>query len=143
MFGCSGKLFQLYSLNFITVGDSSAIAYASPVCVVILAHFFLKEKCGLVSIIIALTTCFGVFVITRPPAFTGAANFDTNTLVIFCFTFYLIMNAMVIIACIIVTDWNSPCVIVYAWQRLVIYLYEGITRSAFRIAEHDVYILGS
>ena len=91
MFGCSGKLFQLYSLNFITVGDSSAVAYASPVCVVILAHFFLKEKCGLVSIIVALTTCFGVFVITRPPAFTGAASFDTNTLVIkYLFTYFQI-----------------------------------------------------
>ena len=54
---------------------------STPVLVTVLAHFFLKERCGVIPVIVAIITFFGVAVITRPPFLTGAESFDSETLV--------------------------------------------------------------
>ena len=84
LMGCTSVLLRFYSLKYLTLADSSVISYASPVFVVISAHFCLGEKCGIVPIIVAFLTTVGVFVTMRPPVFTGEASFDTGTLVNAC-----------------------------------------------------------
>ncbi|CAG7816341.1 unnamed protein product, partial [Allacma fusca] len=44
-------------------------------------HFCIGEKCGVVSVLLAIFTSLGVFVIVRPPILTGGADFDTDTLI--------------------------------------------------------------
>lgn len=70
-----------YSLSFMSLADSTVVLFCGPVFVVVFAHFCLQEKCGIVTIPIALWTMLGVLIITRPPMITGESNFDRDTLV--------------------------------------------------------------
>ncbi|CAG7786816.1 unnamed protein product [Allacma fusca] len=78
--GSTSVFLRFYSLKYMSIADSSVISHSSPVFVVIIAHFTLKEKCGFVPLFVALVTCFGVFVIFRPPILTGSESFDSETL---------------------------------------------------------------
>lgn len=66
---------------YLSVGDTAVIAYSIPILVVIMAHYCLGEKCGVVSIIVAITSVIGMGLIARPPILTGEAAVDTNALV--------------------------------------------------------------
>jgi len=57
------------------------ITSSTSVFVTLFAHCFIGEKCALVPIITAVLTFGGVFVISRPPIFTGQEEFDTDILV--------------------------------------------------------------
>jgi hypothetical protein len=46
-----------------------------------LAHFFLGERCGVIPIIVSLTTIIGVGVVAKPPLITGQDSFDNDKLV--------------------------------------------------------------
>lgn len=74
-------LLRFWALKYLDVADLAVIAYTGPVFVMILAYFLLDEKCGVIPILVAILTCLGVFIIIRPPLFTGKDAFDTNTLV--------------------------------------------------------------
>lgn len=75
--GCSAIIFRFYSLEFITLADATVVSFSSPVLVAVLAHIFLGEKCGVVSIVVAVLAALGVVVIARPPLLTNAI-FDTS-----------------------------------------------------------------
>jgi len=79
--GSSSVILRYYALQYLTIGDTSVITYSTPVLVTVLAHFFLGERCGVFPIIVAFVTLCGVVIVTKPPLLTGAAGFDTNTLV--------------------------------------------------------------
>ena len=79
--GVGIMIFNTQSLQYLTLADSNAITYSTPIAVAIFARIFLGEACGIVSILIALTTFLGVCVLTRPPFLTGAESFDNNILV--------------------------------------------------------------
>jgi len=65
------------------MGDALTIASSTPIFVAILARIFLGEKCGVVTIVASVFTLIGVVAMTRPPMLTGAAEFDTDTLVLY------------------------------------------------------------
>jgi len=81
LIGSTSVILRYFALQYLTIGDTSVITYSTPVLVTILAHFFLGEKCGVIPIIVAITTLGGVIVITRPPVITGAESFDNDTLI--------------------------------------------------------------
>ncbi|CAL8110064.1 unnamed protein product [Orchesella dallaii] len=78
---CNSLLLHFYSLQYMSIGDALTIASSTPIFVALLAKVFLKEKCGLVTIIASLFTLVGVAVITRPPMLTGEESFDMKTLI--------------------------------------------------------------
>ncbi|CAL8104295.1 unnamed protein product [Orchesella dallaii] len=98
--GSSSVILRYYSLQYLTIGDTSVISYATPVLVTVLAHFFLGEKCGIFSILIAIITLCGVVIVTKPPILTGAEELDTNILIgsalavgsLICTSFYTIVT---------------------------------------------------
>ncbi len=67
--GCSSIIFRFYSLEFISLADATVVCFSSPVFVIVLAHVFLKEKCSILSILVAFLTAVGVLIISRPPMF--------------------------------------------------------------------------
>ncbi|ODN00876.1 Solute carrier family 35 member G1 [Orchesella cincta] len=79
--GASAVTLQFYSLQFISMADSSVIAFSTPVFVSLASHVFLGEKSGFVPVISGVITLLGVGVITRPPLFTGESEFDRETLI--------------------------------------------------------------
>ncbi|CAG7677730.1 unnamed protein product [Allacma fusca] len=85
-FGCSAVLLQYYSLKYMSLADSSTVAYSSPVFVSILAYFFLGEPFGIFSFLSTLIALAGVACITRPPFITGE-KLDLELVVGVCFAF--------------------------------------------------------
>lgn len=81
MVGCSADIFQYYSLKYLPLADSTVISFSTPIFVCIVAHFVLKEKCGVVPIITAVITLCGVIVIAKPPILTGEEEMSNNVLV--------------------------------------------------------------
>ncbi|CAL8125727.1 unnamed protein product [Orchesella dallaii] len=79
--GASAVVLQFYSLQFISMADSSVIAFSTPVFVSLASHVILGEKSGFVPVISGIITLFGVGVITRPPMLTGGKEFDKDTLI--------------------------------------------------------------
>jgi len=63
------------------VADTIVISTSAPVFVTILAFAFLKEKCGILSIITAIVTLCGVIIIAKPPFITGAVEMDDKLMV--------------------------------------------------------------
>lgn len=73
---------RFWALQYLAVGDVSAIASSVPVFVMIMAHFLLRENCGVVSVIVTILTCTGILVIAHPPLiFGGADTYKDGTLV--------------------------------------------------------------
>lgn len=79
--GCSAITLQFYALQYISMADTAVISFSTPVFVTLIAHLTLGEKCGIVPILTAIGTFCGVAVVTRPPILTGAADYDSKTLV--------------------------------------------------------------
>ena len=57
------------------------IGFSSPVFVTLVAHKFLKEKCGIVPFLAIVITIAGMIVVARPPMLTGNKGFDMDNLV--------------------------------------------------------------
>ena len=70
------------SLAYLSIGDATVIACSSPVVVIVLAHFFLGERAGIVPMFAALVALAGVVTIAQPPILTGKNSFNENQLVI-------------------------------------------------------------
>jgi len=79
--GGASVILRYFALEYLTIGDTAVITYATPVLVTIMAHFFLGEKMGIIPVLVAIVTFIGVVVMTRPPFITGEEEFDTNILV--------------------------------------------------------------
>lgn len=63
------------------MADTAVISFSTPVFVTLIAHVVLGEKCGIIPILTAVSTVFGVAVMTRPPILTGQAEYNSETLV--------------------------------------------------------------
>jgi drug/metabolite transporter (DMT)-like permease len=74
-------VFLIYALQYLNIADAIVISTSAPVFVSILAYAFLKEKCGVLSIITAIVTLVGVIIIAKPPIITGAVEFDDKLMV--------------------------------------------------------------
>ncbi|ODM97549.1 Solute carrier family 35 member G1 [Orchesella cincta] len=81
LFGAGGVVLKCYSLQFMSVADSTIIAFSSPVFVVIAAWLCLREKLGIVPILTAIVVLVGIGVIVRPPLLTGQQSFDNDQLI--------------------------------------------------------------
>lgn len=63
------------------MGDALVISSSTPVFVTLFAHYFLGEKCGVIPILSAVMTVFGVIVIAKPPHIFDNEEFDRKTMV--------------------------------------------------------------
>ncbi|ODN00890.1 Solute carrier family 35 member G1 [Orchesella cincta] len=72
--GCASTFLRCIALQYISVADSTVVFSSYTVVVTILAHFCLKEKCGVMSVVFALTTAVGVIIISRPPILMGESE---------------------------------------------------------------------
>ena len=69
-------IFIFTSFSRLPLGDSSAILFSSPVIVMVLSIFILKEKCGIFRVIASATLLGGVLLIAKPPVVFGSDNTD-------------------------------------------------------------------
>jgi len=74
-------ILRYFALEYLSIGDTAVITYATPILVTVLAHFCLGEKAGIVPFIAAFITFGGVIAMTRPPFLTGQESFDQENLV--------------------------------------------------------------
>ncbi len=58
------------------MGDALVIANSTPVFVTLFAHYFLGEKCGIVTVVASFFTVIGVVIIAKPPVIFGNEDFD-------------------------------------------------------------------
>ena len=64
-------LFIFTSFARLPLGDSTTILFSSPVLVMALSVFILKEKCGVFRVVAALILVSGVILIAKPPFIFG------------------------------------------------------------------------
>lgn len=60
-------MLSFYAFRHMSLSDASVIIFSTPVFVVIFAHIFLKEPCGVFNLVTIFFTLMGVVLITRPP----------------------------------------------------------------------------
>ena len=65
-------LFIFTSFSRLPLGDSTTILFSSPVIVMVLSIFILKESCGIFRMIAATTLIGGVVLIAKPPIVFGS-----------------------------------------------------------------------
>ena len=65
-------LFVFTSFARLPLGDSTTILFSSPVIVMILSKFILKEACGIFRVVAAVTLLTGVILVSKPPFIFGA-----------------------------------------------------------------------
>lgn len=56
-----------YSFRELPLGDATTIIFSSPVIVIALSFFFLKEPCGVLRVVVVCTLFMGVVLVARPP----------------------------------------------------------------------------
>jgi drug/metabolite transporter (DMT)-like permease len=78
--GAMSVILRFLALKYLTVGDTAVIAYSYPVIVIIMGNFFLGEKCGVIPVIVSLTTVIGVCIVSKPTQLTGE-SFEMDRLV--------------------------------------------------------------
>ena len=66
------RIFFIFtSFARLPLGDSTTILFSSPVLVMVLSVFILKERCGVFRIVAAVTLVSGVVLIAKPPFIFG------------------------------------------------------------------------
>ena len=65
-------LFVFLSFSLLPLGDATTILFSSPVIVMILSKFILKEACGMFRVVAAVTLLTGVILVSKPPFIFGA-----------------------------------------------------------------------
>lgn len=78
IFGFIAFTLSYYALDYVSLSDSSAIAFSAPVYVSIFACFILNEKCGLFQILTVIFTLIGVVLISRPDFIFGTDISDSH-----------------------------------------------------------------
>jgi len=81
LLGCTGRIFYVYSITCMNLGDSMVIASSTPVFMTLFAYFLIGEKCGVVPVLVSIGTLVGVGVISRPPFLTGGESYDHELLI--------------------------------------------------------------
>ena len=112
-------LFIFTSFARLPLGDSTTILFSSPVLVMVLSAFILKEKCGVFRVMAALILVSGVILIAKPPFIFGQQEGQTtyDTL-----GYSLVLSACVMSALgIVLTKLTSAQV-----EKLIILFYLGI-----------------
>lgn len=71
--GTTGLMLSFYAFRYMPLADASVVVFSVPVFVAIFACLFLKEPCGLFSVITVTLTLIGVVLITRPPFIFGSS----------------------------------------------------------------------
>ena len=71
-------LFIFTSFARLPLGDSTTILFSSPVLVMALSVFILKEKCGVFRVVAALILVSGVILIAKPPFIFGQQGGQTT-----------------------------------------------------------------
>src|ERR1700712_2389605 len=74
VFGYTCFVLSYYALSYISLSDSSAIAFSAPVFVSVFACVLLKEPCGVFQVVTIFGTLVGVFLIARPSFLFAAAD---------------------------------------------------------------------
>lgn len=64
-------LFIFTSFSSLPLGDATTILFSSPVLVIALSVFLLKERCGVFRFLAALVLVIGVVLIAKPPMIFG------------------------------------------------------------------------
>ena len=64
-------LFIFTSFSRLPLGDSTTILFSSPVIVMVLSMFILKERCGVFRVVAAAGLLSGVILISKPPFIFG------------------------------------------------------------------------
>merc|ERR1719427_787739 len=65
-------LFIFTSFSRLPLGDSTTILFSSPVIVMVLSIFILKENCGIFRMLAATSLIAGVVLISKPPILFGS-----------------------------------------------------------------------
>ncbi|OXA52147.1 hypothetical protein Fcan01_13029, partial [Folsomia candida] len=92
---CNALLLHFYSLKNLDMGDALVISSSTPVFVTLFAHYFLGEKCGVIPILSAVMTVFGVIVIAKPPHIFDNEEFDRKTMI----GTFLALGSMLVATC--------------------------------------------
>ena len=71
-------LFIFLSFSQLPLGDATTILFSSPVLVMVLSVFLLKEKCGVFRVLAALALLSGVSLIAKPPFIFGQHEGQTT-----------------------------------------------------------------
>lgn len=71
-------VFIFTSFTRLPLGDSTTILFSSPVIVIFLSTFLLKEVCGVLRVVCSCSLVVGVVLITKPPLLlaTSSASYD-------------------------------------------------------------------
>ena len=108
-------LFIFTSLARLPLGDATTIFSSSPVLVMVLSVFILKEKCGVFRVLAAVILVSGVILIAKPPFIFGQTTYDT-------LGYSLVLSACLMSALgIVLTKLTSAQV-----EKLIILFYLGI-----------------
>lgn len=78
-FGYCAFICTYTALDFISLGDMSAIVFSAPVFVSIFGYFILKEPCGLFQVGTIIVVLSGVFLISRPSFLFGSLEEDVSS----------------------------------------------------------------
>lgn len=84
LFAGAAVVAQVYSLQYLSIGDSTVICFSTPVFITFLAHFILGEPLGIVPVATSVFTLGGVIVIMRPPVLTGGELSVENLVSYYC-----------------------------------------------------------
>jgi len=113
-------LFIFTSFSRLPLGDSTTILFSSPVIVMVLSIFILKENCGVFRMIAATTLITGVVLIAKPPILFGSED-ETYDLI----GYSLVLSACLMSALgIVLTKFISKKV-----EKLIILFYLGVASS--------------
>lgn len=66
LFGTLGAFGSYCALKYISIGDSTAIVFSSPIWTSILSHFILKENLQLIQVLALPISIFGIILIAHP-----------------------------------------------------------------------------
>jgi len=113
-------LFIFTSFSRLPLGDSTTILFSSPVIVMVLSIFILKENCGIFRMVAATTLISGVVLIAKPPIVFGSDQETYDAL-----GYSLVLSACVMSALgIVLTKFISKKV-----EKLIILFYLGVASS--------------
>merc|ERR1719427_267912 len=65
-------LFIFTSMSRLPLGDSTTILFSSPIIVMVLSIFILKETCGVYRVVAGFSLITGVVLIAKPPILFGS-----------------------------------------------------------------------
>lgn len=113
-------IFIFTSFSRLPLGDSTTILFSSPVIVMVLSIFILKENCGIFRMVAATTLIGGVVLIAKPPIVFGSDQETYDAI-----GYGLVLSACMMSALgIVLTKFICKKV-----EKLIILFYLGVASS--------------